>query len=97
MTCPPLLLLRRQAFLVSQHLSAIVAVVAIVVIVVIVVRCAIAVAVVVRCTVAVDVVVCCADTVVTVIVRRSVTLVTDAIVHRTPTEKEGNASSLLVF
>jgi hypothetical protein len=48
MTCPPLLLLRRQVLPVSQRLSTIVAVVAIVVIVVIVVRCAISVAVVVR-------------------------------------------------
>jgi hypothetical protein len=48
MTCPSLLLLRRQALPVSQRLSTVVAVVAIVVIVVIVVRRTIAVAVVVR-------------------------------------------------
>jgi hypothetical protein len=87
MTCPPLLLLRRQALPVSQHLSAVVAVVAIIVIVIIVVRHAIAVAVVVRRTIAVaifvDVVICCA-----------VTLVVDAIDHRTPTEKEAKTSSL---
>jgi hypothetical protein len=68
-----------------------VAVVAIVVIVVIVVRRAIAVAI------FVDVVVCCAVTVVAVFVRRAVTLVVDAIVHRTPTEKEAKTSYLLVF
>ena len=101
MTCPHLLLLRRQALPVSQRLSAVVAVIAIVVIAVIVIRCAIAVAVVVRRTVTVaifvDVVVCCAITVVAIVVRRAVTLVVHAIVHRTATEKEAKASSLVVF
>jgi hypothetical protein len=77
--------------------------VAVVAIIIIIVCHAIdvAVAIVVRRTVAVaifvDVVVCCAVTIVIVIVLRDVTLIVDAIVHRTPTEKEAKTSSLLVF
>jgi hypothetical protein len=84
---------------VRRHAVAVV--VTIVVIVIILVRRAIAVTVFVRRTVAiaifVNIVVCCAVTIVAVVVRRTVTLVVDAIVHRTPTEKEAKTSSLLVF
>jgi len=69
--------------------------------VVIIVRRAIAVAVIVRRTVAVaifvNVIVCCAITVVVVVVRRTITLVVDAIVQRTLTEKEAKTSSLIVL
>jgi hypothetical protein len=104
-TIIPLANARRQVVVVDVIVVVVrrraVAVVAIVVIVDIVIRRAIAVAVVVRRTVAVaifvNVVVCCAVTIVAVVIRRAVTLVIDAIVHRTPTEKEAKTSSLLVF
>jgi hypothetical protein len=44
----------------------------------------------------IDVVVCCAVTVVAVVVRRAITLVVDAIVHRTLMEKDAKSCAALL-